>query len=100
MKLLKYKEISQEDYTYYLGSDGNRVLHGEHKFWYSTSRLLSHCFWVNGARHGEYKFWFPNGELGTHCFYIHDKEIPVVDFKSDEEKLLFCLEHPDFRFIQ
>ncbi len=123
MNLLKYKD-SEWEYTYYLDSNGNQVLHGKHTFWYTSGHLLQHCFYVNGKLHGEFKSWYDNGQLRTHCFYVDGylhgeckswrstgelchhcfyvdgEEIPVVDFKSEEEQLLFQIQHPDFRFIE
>ncbi len=75
MELLTYK-TSRREYTYYLDSIGNRIFHGE------------------------YKSWLPNGKLCEHCFFIHDKRMPIIEFKSPEEKLLFLLEHPGFRFME
>ncbi len=135
MKLLTYKDSSSE-YTYYLDSNGDTIVHGEYKEWYENGKnggqkhlrddglLWENCYYINGKLHGEYKYWYENGQLGIHCFhfdgvrhgerkswrengliqshhfFIHGTLIPVVEFKSEEEKLLFRIQHPDFRFIE
>ncbi len=109
MELLTYKDSSCEC-TYYVDSNGNQVLHGKHTAWYTSGRLYSgqlysgqlyiRCFFVNGNRHGECKYWHENGRLWDHCFYVNSNPFPFMELRTEEEKTLFLIEHPDFRFIE
>ncbi len=123
MELLTYKD-SWYEYTYYIDINERIVKHGEFKRWFQNGQPWEHCFYVNGRYHGEYKSWYYSGQLRTRCFYvdgklhgeyniwyevgrrmehqffIYDKKFPASKFKSEEEKLLFRIQHPDFRFIE
>ncbi len=88
------------EYTYYLESDGRKVYHGEYKYWYRDGQIWEHTFLINGKRHGEYRRWRLDGHLLDCIFFIHDILIPELNFNSPEEKFLFQLEHPEFRFIE
>ncbi len=96
-RTFSYTDKLSSTYTYYDDVEGVMQFHGLWKL--QNSGVIKECFiYYNHVLHGESVWFDDDGVIRDHRFYINHTFHPGK-ILSEEEKLLFKIEHPDFKFL-
>ncbi len=87
------------EYSYYI-HNGHQYWHGKFIGRRLDGSIAEIAFYLHDKLHGETAYWDAYNTQYKREFYVNGKRSPAPPNLTVEEKTLFLMQYPDFKFIE